>query len=607
MTHCTQHYRPDRGKRTFPRVVFLIFTLTITASYIATARAQDLDAQQRFLALLDESWETKLREDPVFATTTGDGRYNHLLADESLEGHLRRQATAEEHLERLRAIPRGELLPAQQTDYDIFELSLQDYLKECEFESYLIPITNRWGFHIAFPQLPEKIPLKTVKDYENYIARLRAFSTLTDQTISLMQAGIAKNLVLPAVVLDGHESTIEAHIVTDPTTSLFYRPALKFPSRISEEEQQRLAADIRAAIQESVSPAYQRFLTFMADTYVPSCRGSIGASALPNGREYYRHRVRHFTTLKLSPEEVHEIGLAEVARIRLEMLEIIKRVEFDGDFAAFVEFLRTDPRFYVDEPHDLLAQTSYILKKMDGELPRLFKTLPRTPYGLVPVPDYIAPKTTAAYYQRPAGDGSRAGFYNLNTYNLKSRPTYGLEALALHEAVPGHHLQIALQQELELANFRRFSSFTVFIEGWALYAERLGLEVGFYEDPYSDFGRLTYEMWRACRLVVDTGIHYLGWSREQAIEFLQTNSALSMHNIQAEVDRYIAWPGQALAYKMGELKIRELRGRAEKQLGDKFDIREFHDVVLGSGSVPLAVLEKNVTNYISRVESATRP
>ena len=314
--------------------------------------------------------------------------------------------------------------------------------------------------------------------------------------------------------------------------------------------------------------------------------------------------MKKFTTLDLTPEEVHQTGLKEVERIRREMDDAIRRSGFEGDFAAFVEHLRSESKFYADSPEQLMKEVAFVLKKMDGKLPELFGRLPRTPYGIRPVPDYIAPKTTTAYYSVPPGDGSRAGFYYVNTFDLKSRPLYELEALSLHEAVPGHHLQLALQQELTgLPKFRRFSGFTAFVEGWGLYAERLGLEVGFYEDPYSDFGRLSYEMWRACRLVVDTGIHYLGWTRPQAIDFMAQHTALSLHNIEAEVDRYIAWPGQAIAYKTGELKIRQLRQDAEAALGERFDIREFHDAVLAGGSVPLDVLETNVTAYVDEVRS----
>ena len=348
-----------------------------------------------------------------------------------------------------------------------------------------------------------------------------------------------------------------------------------------------------------VIPGYQAFLDFMRDEYVPSARGSVGASAMPDGRAYYRFCVKKFTTLPLTPEEVHNTGLAEVKRIRDEMDTIRQRVKFEGDFAAFLQHLRTSEQFYPKTKAELLKQTSYELKRMDGLLPKLFKTLPRTPYGIREVPEYIAPQTTAAYYMPPAGDGTKAGFYYVNTYNLSSRPLYSIQALSLHEAVPGHHLQLALQQEMKgTPEFRKYARFTAFVEGWALYAERLGLEVGFYEDPYDDFGRLTYEIWRACRLVVDSGLHYFGWTRQQAIEFMEQNSGLSKHNIRAEGDRYIAWPGQALGYKIGELKIRELRKRAETELGDKFDIREFHDVILRQGAVPLDILESHVEAYI---------
>ncbi len=366
-----------------------------------------------------------------------------------------------------------------------------------------------------------------------------------------------------------------------------------------ESEQTPLQAEAAKAIAESVVPGYREFYEFLKKEYVPAARGTIGAAGLPNGREFYRHRVRKYTTLDVTPEQVHQTGLAEVARIRKEMDEVVKRAGFQGTREQFVEHLRSDPKFYPKTPEELMEKVAFALKKADGKLPELFGTLPRMPYGIRPVPDFIAPQTTTAYYMQPAGDGTRAGFYYVNTYDLKSRPLYEVEALSLHEAVPGHHLQIALQQELgELAPFRRFAGVTAFIEGWGLYAEKLGQEMDFYQDPYSDFGRLSYEMWRACRLVVDTGMHALGWTRQQAIDFMAANTALSQHNIVAEVDRYISWPGQAVAYKMGELKIRELRARAEEELGDRFNIRKFHDVVLGSGAVPLDVLEAQVNDYI---------
>jgi uncharacterized protein (DUF885 family) len=415
-----------------------------------------------------------------------------------------------------------------------------------------------------------------------------------------MRAGISANRVLPAVVLVGWEAGVDAQILDTPARSELYSPFVEFPSTVPEAEHAPLRKQAKTAIITVVVPAYKRFRAFMADEYVPHTRDTIGASALPHGRDFYRHRVRMFTTTDLTPDEVHQLGLAEVKRIRVEMEQVMADVEFDGDFAEFLKYLREEPRFYAETPAELMKEVAFILKEIDGQLPSLFGKLPRMSYGIREVPDYVAPRTTAAYYWPPNGDGTKAGFYYVNTYNLKSRPFYNLEALSFHEAVPGHHLQLALQQELEgVPPFRRFSDFTAFVEGWALYAERLGLEAGFYQDPYSNFGRLTMEMWRACRLVVDSGMHYFGWTREQAIKLLAENTALAMHDIESEVDRYIAWPGQALAYKVGELKIRELRKLAEDQLGTRFDIREFHDVVLASGAVPLDIFEANVKAWLA--------
>lgn len=564
------------------------------------------DAEQ-FQQLTDDAWQFAMREDPLWATNTGDYRFNDKLPRERVDDQVRRIAKQKEFLARLDKIEREALPAGERLNYDILRQQLESGLAESAFSTYLIPISNRSGFHISFAELPKRVPLNTVEDYENYIARLKQFERYVDDHIQLMRQGIKKGLTLPSVVMEGCREPIEAHVVDDPTKSQLYAPFTDFPEQIPPAEQKRLAAEGGQAIAESIVPGYAKFLKFMVEEYVPACRGSIGASALPDGRAFYRHRVQQFTTLDLTPQQVHDTGLAEVKRINAEMDEVVKKSGFDGDRKAFVEFLRTDPQFYAETKEELLKETSLVLKKMDGELPSLFKRLPRTPYGIREVPAHIAPRTTTAYYSLPAGDGSRAGFYYINTYNLKSRPLYEIPALSLHEAVPGHHLQLALQQELDLPNFRRFSHFTVFIEGWGLYSERLGLEVGLYEDPYTNYGRLSYEMWRACRLVVDTGIHYFGWTREQAIDYMLANTALTRHNVEAEVDRYIAWPGQALAYKIGELKIRQLRTLAEKQLGDRFNIRDFHDVVLRDGAVPLSVLEANVQQYIASEREASAP
>lgn len=570
-----------------------------------TANQTTANQNAAFEQIANAWWEDKLQRSPLFATSTGDHRWNDRLPEVSVAAADAEAAQWQAFLEQLTAIAPERLSPANQINLAIVRRTLESDLAEYQFRAYLVPITNREGFHISFPDLRNQVPLRDAQDYRDYIARLAGFRQYADQHVALMRSGMEQGFTLPSVVLQRYREPLETHLVEDPKQSLFYEPFRELPAAIPAEEQTQLQTAAETAIRESIVPGYALFLQFMQDEYVPAARGSLGASALPDGRAFYRHRVRRFTTLDYGPEEVHQLGLAEVRRIREEMRLIMAEVGFDGEIPAFADRLRNDPQFQAATAEQLMKETSLILKRIDGELPRLFRRLPRTPYGLLPIPDYIAPQTTSAYYMPPPGDGSRAGYYYLNTYDLKSRPLYELEALSLHEAVPGHHLQLALQQELEeLPPYRRFADFTAFIEGWALYAERLGLEVGFYRDPYSNFGRLTYEMWRACRLVVDTGIHYLGWTREQAIEFMADNTALSLHNIRAEVDRYIAWPGQALGYKVGELKIRQLRAEAEQALGTDFDVREFHDVVLRNGSLPLDVLQREVERWLAEKQAA---
>jgi uncharacterized protein (DUF885 family) len=578
----------------------VLIGLCVCAAVSRLEAASAATASEQFAELLDDAWQFDLQEDPLSATERGDHRYDDRLPKVSLADATRRNEATREFLERLEGIQRSELTPDEQVSYGIFRRRQRESLEAFDFRSHLMPITDRYGFHIEFPELPRNLQFNSVEDYENYIARLQGFDEYAAGHIELMREGVRRGLTLPSVIMQRYREPIESQIVDDPEESLLFAPLKDFSDKIREADQERLRAAAKSAIAESVVPGYKRFLRFMRDEYVPNCRGTIAASALPNGRDFYRHSTRKFTTVDdLTPEEIHAIGKQEVARIRGEMDEIIDRVGFEGDFAAFTEELRTDPKFYAKTPKELVEYTSGILKRIDGQLPTLFGKLPRMPYGVREVPEFIAPQATFAYYQPPTGDGTRAGFYYLNTYNLPARPLYMLEALSLHEAVPGHHLQIALQQEMaDLPEFRKYAGFTAFVEGWALYSERLGRESGFYTDPYSDFGRLTMEVWRACRLVVDTGIHYLGWTREQAIDYMSANSAMPMHDVRAEVDRYIGWPGQALGYKIGELKIRELRGEAEQALGDQFDIRAFHDTVLASGAVPLDVLETNVREWI---------
>ncbi len=553
--------------------------------------------------LVDEAWDWEVRADPLLATEVADPRGQDRLPTESWELLEARADQRQKFLERLLAIDQGALSDSARADHQVLRRRLSDAIAEHRFGTALMPLTSRSGFHVFLPDLAQSMRLETEPNLRNYVARLNDFPRYFGEQITLLRAGIARGLTPPAIVLRDIEQQLESQIVEAHAQSLLYKPFQQArPAAISEEAWQSLSGDAAMAIDQAVVPAFRDLLAFMRSEYLPACRGSIAAGALPEGREFYRYRVRHFTTLELTPEEVHEIGLREVARVRGEMEACMRKTGFTGSWEAFIRQLRTDPRHYAKTPEELLQYTALICKRIDGALPQLFSRLPRTPYGIREIPAFVAPQTTSAYYWPPAGDGSRAGYFYLNTYNLSSRPKYEMEALAMHEAVPGHHLQIALQQELQdLHAIRRFTSFTAFVEGWGLYAEQLGLEMGFYEDPYQDFGRLSMEAWRACRLVVDTGIHALGWSREQAIEFMVANTALAEHNVVAEVDRYIGWPGQALGYKIGQLKILELRRRAEQQLGGKFDIREFHDVVLSQGAIPLELLEANVDRWIARV------
>ena len=562
-------------------------------------------AAQALHALFAEEWQYTLREDPLSATEVGDNRYNDRLPAMTPADLARRDRHAHEVLERLHRIDRARLGEADGVSYDLFEREVADAIGEYRFKTYRQLITAEGGFHTDFSRLPEQAPLSTVKDYDNYIARLRAFPVYARQNTELLREGLAAGFTLPRVVMKGFTDAIAMHVVDDVTRSVFWKPFAAFPDAVPNGERERLRQAGRAAIHDAVVPAYRDFLVFMRDHYVPHARSTIAAADLPGGRDLYAFEVRHFTTLELTPAEIHAIGVREVERIHGEMLEVMRAVDWKQGLPEFLEFLRTDPRFYARTPEELLKDAAYIAKRMDGKLPSLFKVLPRQPYGVEPVPADIAPKYTGGRYNGAPLDGHRAGTYWVNTYALDTRPLYNLEALTFHEAVPGHHLQIALQKELrDLPDFRRFVYVDAFGEGWGLYSEWLGIEAGFYQDPYSKFGRLSYEMWRACRLVVDTGIHAMGWSRERAIAFLAANTALSHHEIETETDRYIGWPGQALAYKMGEMKIRQLRREAETALGERFDVRDFHDAVLHNGTVTLPTLERQVRAYIQSALAA---
>lgn len=543
------------------------------------------------------------REEPRFAASL-DGRPPESLGSNTEADIRRRTGALEAFRGRLLGIPVERLSDDDRVHRDIFEAALAERLGDARFGAHFLPINADSGFHIGMARLPNSVPLRTVEDYEAYLRLLRDIPRYFDEHIALMRRGVELGITVPRVVLDGYEVTMSSHLVENAEDSVFFAPFRAFPERIDEAERARLTSAGVEAIREGPVAAYAAFLRFFEEEYRPNAREPIGASDLPDGRSYYAFLIGRFTTLDRTAEEVHRIGLAEVERIRGEMEEAMRATGFTGEFAEFLEFLRTDPQFYAEEPEDLLREAAWISKRMDGALPRLFRALPRQPYTVEPVPDAIAPKYTGGRYVGASLDSTQPGRYWVNTYRLDSRPLYTLEALSLHEAVPGHHLQISLAKELDLPEFRRYFGIGAYSEGWGLYSERLGLEVGFYTDPYSNFGRLTYEMWRACRLVVDTGMHALGWTRQQTLDYLAANTALSIHEITTETDRYIAWPGQALGYKMGELKIRELRELAETELGEDFDIRDFHDRVLLSGPVTLPVLDDLIRRWIAERTSA---
>ncbi len=567
---------------------------------LAPVPAHAAEAGERLHELFVREWAFRVAEFPMLATYVGVSGYNDRLASVDAPSQARRARTWRAFLDELHGIDRALLTTVDQVNYSLFERQLEDAIADFEFGAWQIPLNADSGFHSAFTRLPEEVPLATVDDYRNYIARLEAWPAHMAAQIANMREGMRRGMTLPRAVLSGIEASIVAHVVERPGQSVFFRPLERIPAHFPMRDRKQLSQRGQVAIMESVVPAYASFLAFMREEYIPGARTTLGASQLPDGREYYAQRIRHFTTLDLDAEEIHAIGLAEVERIRAEMLGIIAKTGFDGDFGEFLEFLRSDPRFYADTAESLLREAAYIAKTMDGKLPSLFGRLPRLPYGVAPVPDHIAPRYTAGRYVPPSLGSNQPGWYWVNTHKLESRPLYALPALTLLEAVPGHHLQFALALEQgDQPPFRRYDYISAFGEGWALYAEWLGVEAGIYDDPYADFGRLTYEMWRACRLVVDTGLHSMGWSRQQAIDFMAGNTALSLHEVETETDRYISWPAQALSYKLGEIRIRALRGRAEAALGSRFDVRQFHDALLVNGSVTLPLLEEAVERFIN--------
>ncbi len=517
---------------------------------------------------------------------------------------LRTADTLNSLLDRLHTINFKSLKRADQINYRVFEYILKNRRDLINFEMYLIPFNAEGGFYNELTGAVRRAQFQAVKDVEEYLDRLKAYPNYLKDNISLLKIGMAKGIVSSKLIARNYAVLIEPFIDLNLSKNTLFKPFAERPKSISEAKWADLSKKGASLIQDGIIPTYLTLDSFMQESYIPAARDKPGISGVPHGREIYAQRIAYFTSLDLNPDQVFQRGQEEVARIRTEMEGIISGLQFEGTFAEFLDFLRTDPQFYASTPKSLLMHASYIAKKIDGLLPKYFDHLPRLPYGVQPVPEALAPNYTGGRYSGGSWENHRAGNYWVNTYKLESRPLYVLPALTLHEAVPGHHLQISLAQELgELPGFRKREYISAFGEGWALYTEWLGKEMGIYETPYEDFGRLTYEMWRACRLVVDVGLHHKNWSREQAFDFLSTNTALSLHECNTEINRYIGWPGQAVSYKIGELKIRELRAKAERTLGADFNLREFHDVILRNGSVPLFILEEEVDHYLATTKS----
>lgn len=590
------------------RMVSIVFAEVFMLSAAPIAAAQEGSPALRQIFNDRYAWE--MREFPEMAMSRGDYSNADRISDNSLAAIERRHAETKQVLERLAAIDKSKLDENDRLNYELFDLQLRNAVEEHRFRTFLAPLGSRHGPHQEIPQMHERVRFNTYEDYANYLKRLEQTPRSVQNTLEALRLGLKEGRTPPRVTMTGVPNQFKA--LRDGGLKALAEPFDKMPAALPEAQRKELRARFDTVSFPAVRDALARFGEYVEKEYVPNCRQTLAARDLPDGEEFYAFQLRVFTTTNLTAKEIHETGLREVAWIKAEMLQVIRKTDFMQKFPdaarwddqklfkEFVRYLRTDPRFYHKTPEELLTGYRDICKRIDAALPKVFKTLPRLSYGVRAIPDFMAPTQTTAYYSQGDIRNAEPGYFYANTYALDQRPKYEMIALAIHEAVPGHHFQIALAQEIENApEFRKDAWFTAFGEGWALYSERLGIEMGLYENPYDDFGRLTYEMWRACRLVVDPGVHALGWTREQALQFMLDNTALSETNITAEVDRYISWPAQATAYKIGELKIRELRQRAEQKLGQRFDLREFHDVVLKAGTLPLTVLERRIDDWIA--------
>lgn len=571
----------------------LAFLVCIVALKAGASEQSKLDD------LLEKIYQYDIETMPLFATSEGVHDKDDLLPDLSPAGLKSRDTQYLKFLSQLQQLDKDQLTRTSQITLLMQTRSLQAKIDSYRFNAHYMPLTSEYGFHENIGGLANRVRLKDHQDYRNYLSRLDKFPVYFEQQIAWMKKGIETGFVQPKIVLEGFELTVKTYFEHEVEKSAFFKPFADLSGlSLTDSEKSQLLNDAKTVINDKVYPAYKSFYDFLVDEYIPAAKFDIAAYSWKHGKAYYRNQVEYYTTTDMSADEIHQLGLSEVARIRAEMQKVIDELEFDGDINAFIHYLRTDPKFYAKSAEELLKHAAYFSKKIDAKLPQLFYKLPRTPYGVEPVPDNIAPKYTTGRYVSPRRD-DQPGLYWVNTYALDKRPLYAIPALTLHEAVPGHHLQISLASEMKSLPFiRRRSYISAFGEGWGLYSEFLGKEVGIYEDPYDEFGRLSYEMWRACRLVVDTGMHTKGWSRQRALDYMLENTALSEHNVRTEIDRYISWPAQALSYKIGELEIKRLRAKAEQSLGNKFDLRAFHDAVLAHGSVPLSVLDENISQFI---------
>ena len=570
-------------------------SLSAAAMFLAlnNGNAYAVTATEQLDTLLSEHWQQANKEQIFFRKDPDTFRMNGKLPDVSAKGRERREQYNAQLLKRLDSIDERQLSEADKITLRLFKYERQTEAQSYKQFDHLFPMQAYAGYHSYFAAAPDNMSFLTQADYDNYLISLADFPRYNQQHIDNLKQAIAKGYTHYCESFKSYDKTISQHIVDNVNDSVFYAPLARQPAQFSPQQQRYYTEHGSKLIEDIVIPEYKKLYQFFTQQYMPACRKQVGIAQLEDGAAYYQYLINFYTTTSMTPEQIHQLGLNEVKRIRSEMDTIIKQVGFDGSFAEFVSFLRTDPQFYASSGQQLMEKAAFITRKMAGQLPKWFNTLPRNTF------DIKASPSGGAYYVASDGSGTTSGTYFIGANDVRSEPLYNLEALTFHEAEPGHHLQSALAQEMDIPEFRKTLYHSAYGEGWGLYAESLGKEMGFYQDPYSDFGRLTYEAWRACRLVVDTGMHALGWSRQQAIDYLAANTALTMVEVEAQIDRYITWPAQALSYKIGEIKIRQLRTQAEQQLGDKFDIRAFHDQMLKNGSLPLDLLEQLTLEWIN--------